>query len=59
MRLRDSILSRAPMRRAGKPEEISAVVSFLCMSCSSYITGQVIAVDGGVTINGCYPESKL
>ncbi|GJM91698.1 hypothetical protein PR202_ga08100 [Eleusine coracana subsp. coracana] len=54
--LKDNIMRRAPIRRAGEPEEISSVVAFLCMPGSSYITGQTIPVDGGLSINGCYPS---
>jgi len=39
-----------PLRRAALPEEISGVVFFLAGSDASYITGQVITVDGGLTI---------
>lgn len=43
------IMSRTPLGRMGEPSEISSVVAFLCLPASSYITGQVILVDGGVT----------
>jgi 3-oxoacyl-[acyl-carrier protein] reductase len=44
----DLIASRIPMGRLGTPEEVAEVVSFLASEASSYITGQVICVDGGM-----------
>jgi len=37
-----------PMARIGKPEEVARVVQFLCSEDASYITGQVISVNGGM-----------
>jgi len=41
------IEERTPARRIGEPEELAALVAFLCSSRASYITGTTIAVDGG------------
>ena len=40
---------RIPLRRSGTVEDIAAMVAFLASSESSYVTGQVIYVDGGIT----------
>ncbi|PRQ37960.1 putative oxidoreductase [Rosa chinensis] len=44
--------SRTPLGRPGEPEEVSALVAFLCLPAASYITGQTICIDRGMTING-------
>jgi NAD(P)-dependent dehydrogenase (short-subunit alcohol dehydrogenase family) len=41
------ILSRTPMRRLGEPSEIADVVAWLASDASSYITGEIVTVDGG------------
>jgi NAD(P)-dependent dehydrogenase (short-subunit alcohol dehydrogenase family) len=40
--------SSVPMGRMGQPEEIAAMVVFLCSDAASYITGQPFAIDGGL-----------
>lgn len=42
--------SQTPLRRIGKPDEIGGVAAFLASSAASFMTGQTIVVDGGVTI---------
>ena len=46
---KENIIEQLSIKRIGKPEDISNIVSFLCSEESEYITGQVIPVDGGLT----------
>jgi NAD(P)-dependent dehydrogenase (short-subunit alcohol dehydrogenase family) len=41
------LTARSPVRRLGRPEDIAAATAFLCSDDAGYITGQVIAVNGG------------
>lgn len=47
---KEIIIEQLSIKRIGKPEDISNVVSFLCSEESEYITGQVISVDGGLSV---------
>lgn len=47
---REALMNTIPMQRLGTPEDIAKVVGFLSSDEASYITGQVIAVDGGMTM---------
>ncbi len=41
------LISRIPMRRVGQPEDLDGALLFLASPASAYVTGAVIAVDGG------------
>ena len=47
---RQVLSSRTPLRRTGEPSELKGLLLYLASDASSYVTGQVIAIDGGMTI---------
>ena len=48
--VKDGFLNATPLKRPGTPEDVAGVVSFLISDAASYITGQVIPVDGGMVM---------
>ncbi|MDY6806665.1 MAG: glucose 1-dehydrogenase [Cyanobacteriota bacterium] len=50
---REKVASNIPMKRVGTPEEMAAVTAFLASDDASYITGQTLFIDGGLTL---YPK---
>ena len=46
----EAIAEKVPMGRAGKPEEIAAAVLWLCSPGASYIVGEALTIDGGMTV---------
>lgn len=52
-------LQSVPMRRYGTPEEVAGVAAFLCSEDASYITGHVLAVDGGFLAAGLTVDAPV
>jgi 3-oxoacyl-[acyl-carrier protein] reductase len=48
--LKDEIVKRTPLARFGTPEEVASAVAFLASDEAAYITGQVLAIDGGLVM---------
>lgn len=49
--LREGVLAQIPLGRMGQPRDVARVVAFLASDAAGYITGQTLAVDGGMTMN--------
>ena len=48
----EKIIARTPLARVGQPHEVAGIVAFLAMNKASYITGQNVMVDGGMSVKG-------
>lgn len=47
-KVKENILSQIPLKRFGTPQDVAELAAFLASDKSSYITGQVINLDGGM-----------
>jgi len=48
--MRKKLLERIPLQRLGQPGDVAGTVAFLCSPAASYITGQILTVDGGMVM---------
>jgi 3-oxoacyl-[acyl-carrier protein] reductase len=55
---RDRLLSRTPLMRFGTSSEVAGTVSFLVGPDASFVTGVVLEVDGGITIDGTFHDDR-
>ena len=51
-KVKEALLAQIPLGRLGLPQDVAEVVAFLASSEASYITGQVIHVNGGMHMGG-------
>jgi meso-butanediol dehydrogenase / (S,S)-butanediol dehydrogenase / diacetyl reductase len=56
---KERAVERTPLKRLGEPEDIAKVVVFLCSDLASFITGQNIVIDGGMTLHGAGTDGLL
>jgi 3-oxoacyl-[acyl-carrier protein] reductase len=48
---REAILNATPLGRPGTTDEVASAIHFLCLPEAGYITGQILSVDGGLSIH--------
>ncbi len=49
--VKEQYLGQIPLRRMGEPEEVADLIGFLASDAAGYVTGQIIALDGGMTMS--------
>lgn len=54
----DRLLSRTPLMRFGRADEVASVISFLVSADASFVTGVCLRVDGGITIDGTFHSDE-
>lgn len=55
----DHMVAKTPLARIGTPDDIAAVVVFLCSDLARFVTGQNIVIDGGMTLHGSGVDGVL
>jgi len=51
-KLREAFIRAIPLGRLGQPEDLASSIAFFLSDDASFITGQVLSVSGGLTMNG-------
>jgi 2-hydroxycyclohexanecarboxyl-CoA dehydrogenase len=51
-RIQEAMVRATPFRRLGQPQDVADAIAFFATDRASFITGQVLSVSGGLTMNG-------
>lgn len=58
MEAKDEVTARSPIVRWGTPDEVASAVVFLASDQASFITGESLAVDGGLLAKGVWADNE-